>query len=198
MDALELKRLVAACVLACSVAPMVANAADKNLGRIASETEIAGWSINVFPDGSGLPAGKGSVVQGEKVYQNACLACHGAKLEGGIGPALAGGDGSLATASPKKTIGSYWPSASTLFDYTRRAMPFQAHQSLSNEDVYSVTGYILHVNGLMQAGDIVDASTLAAVKMPNRNGSYVDDRPDSKNPRCMSNCAPPTVPNKQP
>ncbi len=188
MDARKSKQWLTAAILACSIAPLAVNAADPSLGRIATEAEIAGWNIDAFPDGKGLPAGKGTVASGERVYQTQCLACHGAKLEGGMGPALVGGAGSLTTEKPLKTVGSYWPYASTLFDYIRRAMPFQAPQSLSNEDVYSVTGYILHVNGLMKADDSVDAKSLTAVKMPNRNGFYVDNRPDAKNPRCMRDC----------
>jgi cytochrome c len=164
-------------------------AADElNLGRDLTAAELAGWDINVFPDGKGLPPGKGTVADGERVYQNACAACHGMKLEGGLGPALTGGKGSLTTMKPLKTVGSYWPYSTTLFDYIRRAMPFQAPQSLSNEDVYSVSGYILYVNGLMKADDIVDAKSLQAVQMPNRNAFYVDNRPDAKSKRCMKDC----------
>ena len=119
---------------------------------------------------------------------NNCLACHGLKLEGGIGPALAGGNGSLTTDKPLKTVGSYWPYATTLFDYIRRAMPFQAPQSLTNDQVYAVTGYVLHVNKLLDANATGDAATLAAIKMPNRDGFFIDDRPDSKAIDCMSNC----------
>lgn len=163
-------------------------AVQPNLGRVASQAEINGWNIDVFPDGTGLPPGTGTVAHGEHVYKNQCLACHGVKLEGGMGPALVGGIGTLSTEKPLKTVGSYWPYASTLFDYIRRAMPFQAPQSLSNEDVYSVVGYILHANGLMPDDTTVNAKSLVAVKMPNRNGFYVDNRPDAKNPRCMQHC----------
>jgi mono/diheme cytochrome c family protein len=168
----------------------VAHAADPNLGRVLTPKELAGWNIDVFPDGTGLPPGKGTVAQGEKVYQAQCVACHGAKLEGGLGPALTGGMGTLKSDKPVKTIGSYWPYAPTVFDYIRRSMPFQAPQTLSNDDVYSVTAYILQVNGIIQKDATMDAKTLPAVKMPNREGFYVDDRPDAKNPRCMQNCSP--------
>lgn len=164
------------------------SAADPQLGRTATAQEVAGWNIDVFPDGKGYPQGRGSVVNGEKIYQNSCASCHGVKLEGGFGPALTGGSGSLTTAKPQKTVGSYWPYASTVFDYIRRSMPFQAPQSLSNDDVYSVTGYILHVNGLMKLEQSVDADSLKAVRMPNRDAFYVDNRPDAKNVRCMSSC----------
>lgn len=188
MDATNSKRWIAAAVFGLGLAASTGNAADKGLGRIVTDTELAAWNIDVFPDGTGLPPGEGSVVKGKAVYENLCLSCHGGKLEGGLGPALTGGSGSLTSAKPLKTVGSYWPYSSTLFDYIRRAMPFQAPQSLSNEDVYSVSGYILHVNGLMAPDALVNAKTLIAVKMPNRNGFYVDNRPDAKNPRCMQHC----------
>ncbi len=175
--------------LFCACAVTFAAAQPKyGLGTQASDTQIASWNIDVAPDGKALPPGSGTVADGEKVYMNSCVACHGLKLEGGVGPALAGGDGSLTTDKPVKTIGSYWPYATTLFDYIRRAMPFQAPQSLSNEQVYAVTGYILHMNKLIEANTTVNASKLAAVKMPNRNGFFVDDRPDSKAVACMTDC----------
>lgn len=188
MDATNAKHWIAAAVFGWGLVASTSNAADKGLGRIVTDAELAAWNIDVFPDGTGLPPGEGSVEKGKAIYANSCLSCHGAKLEGGLGPALTGGAGSLATAKPQKTVGSYWPYSSTLFDYIRRAMPFQAPQSLSNEDVYSVSGYILHMNGLMAPDAIVNAKTLIAVKMPNRNGFYVDNRPDAKNPRCMQHC----------
>ncbi|GID03232.1 c-type cytochrome [Pseudomonas sp. 008] len=175
--------------LLCACAFTFAAAQPKyGLGTHASDTQIAGWNIDVAPDGKALPPGSATVADGEKVYMNSCVACHGLKLEGGVGPALVGGDRSLTTEKPVKTIGSYWPYATTLFDYIRRAMPFQAPQSLSNEQVYAVTGYILHMNKLIEANTTVNASTLAAVKMPNRDGFFVDDRPDSKAVACMTNC----------
>lgn len=158
------------------------------LGRAATEAEVAGWNIDIAPDGKSLPPGGSSVAAGQKVYEAQCASCHGAKLEGGLGPALTGGAGSLTTPKPLKTVQSYWPYATTLFDYTRRAMPFQAPQSLSNDEVYAVTGYVLAFNQLLSPDAQVDAKTLLAVKMPNRDAFYVDDRPDAKNSRCMKNC----------
>jgi len=140
-----------------------------NLGRIATPAEVAAWNIDVFPDGTGYPPGKGSVAAGEKLYQTACLACHGAALQGGgpgLGPALAGGQGSLASDKPVKTIGSYWPYASTLFDYVRRTMPFQAPQSLTNDEVYSLSAWILHKNGILPEDAVVDAAVMTRVRMP--------------------------------
>ncbi|MPS29148.1 c-type cytochrome [Pigmentiphaga sp.] len=181
--------LIAAAIGFCALlVPAASQAGYENLGRHLSKEELAGWDIDVSVDGKGLPRGKGTVVQGEKVYQAMCVACHGVKLEGGLGPALAGGVGSLTTDKPLKTIGSYWPYATTLFDYIRRAMPFQAPQSMSSDDVYSVTAYLLHKNGILPATATVDANSLAKVKMPNRDNFYVDDRPDVKGVRCMKDC----------
>lgn len=176
-----------ALALACT-AVGTAGAAELNLGRVATPTEIAGWDINVFPDGTGLPSGRATVAQGKVSYQDNCASCHGDKLEGGFGPALTGGRGSLTTEKPMKTVGSYWPYPSTLFDYIRRAMPFQAPQSLSNDEVYALTGYILHVNGLMDPDATIDAKSLIALRMPNRDAFYVDDRPDVNASRCMKDC----------
>ncbi|UVL86191.1 cytochrome c [Pseudomonas sp. B21-028] len=175
--------------LLCACALTHASAQPKyGLGTKATEAQIASWNIDVAPDGKALPPGRATVADGEKVYMNSCVSCHGMKLEGGVGPALAGGEGTLTTDKPLKTVGSYWPYATTLFDYIRRAMPFQAPQSLTNEQVYAVTGYVLHMNKLLEANATVDASALAAVKMPNRDGFYTDDRPDSKAVACMSDC----------
>ncbi|ALQ02936.1 cytochrome c [Pseudomonas brassicacearum] len=175
--------------LLCAFALTHASAQSQyGLGTKATEAQIASWNIDVAPDGKALPPGRATVADGEKVYMNSCVSCHGVKLEGGVGPALAGGEGTLTTDKPLKTVGSYWPYATTLFDYIRRAMPFQAPQSLSNEQVYAVTGYILHMNKLLDANATVEASTLVDVKMPNRDGFYTDDRPDSKAVACMSNC----------
>ncbi|GLC94274.1 cytochrome c [Cupriavidus sp. TA19] len=190
----KVKFLVAGIALGSALVTPVAQGREPELGRKVAPQELAGWSITVFADGTGLPEGRGTVAQGKKVYETSCASCHGMKLEGGIGPALAGGKGTLASDKPLKTVGSYWPYASTLFDYIRRAMPFQAPQSLSNNDVYAVSGYILNINGLLPADGTVDAARLKTVKMPNRDGFYVDNRPDVKNPRCMKNCPPPQHP----
>lgn len=160
----------------------------ENLGSHLSEEELAGWSINVFIDGTGLPTGEGTVAQGQEVYQTRCVACHGINLEGGVGPALAGGVDSLTTDKPLKTIGSYWPYATTLFDYIRRTMPFEAPQSLSNEEVYGVTAYLLHMNDILPETATVNADNLASIEMPNHGNFYVDDRPDVQATRCMENC----------
>ena len=158
------------------------------IGRVATPAEIAGWNIDVGGDGRNLPAGRGSVSHGSEVFDQQCAACHGAKGEGGIGDRLVGGQGTLGTPKPVRTVGSYWPYAPTLFDYIRRAMPQNAPQSLSNDDVYAVSAYILNLNGLLPPDATLDARSLAAIRMPNRNMFVGDPRPDVKNRACMSGC----------
>jgi cytochrome c len=158
------------------------------IGRPATPPEVAGWNIDIDRYGNNLPSGSGSVSHGREVFDQQCAACHGAKGEGGVGDRLVGGQGTLATPKPVRTVGSYWPYAPTLFDYIRRAMPQNAPQSLSNEDVYAVSAYVLNLNGLLAADATLDAKTLSAIKMPNRSMFVGDPRPDVKNPACMSGC----------
>src|ERR1700674_3261030 len=158
------------------------------IGRSATPAEVAGWNIDIDRYGNNLPPGSGSVSHGREVFDQQCAACHGAKGEGGIGDQLAGGQGTLATPKPVRTVGSYWPYAPTLFDYIRRAMPQNAPQSLSNADVYAVSAYILNLNGLLPADATLDAKTLSAIKMPNRSAFVSDPRPDVKDPICMTGC----------
>ncbi len=149
------------------------------IGRVASPAQIAGWDIDVRADGEGLPPGHGSVHEGEKIFAEACAACHGDKGEGKPADRLAGGFGTLATASPVRTVGSYWPYASTLFDYIRRAMPFNSPQSLTADQVYAVSAYILYLNNIVTEDTVLDAASLPRVAMPNRNGlTSPDPRPD--------------------
>jgi mono/diheme cytochrome c family protein len=158
------------------------------IGRPATPAEISGWNIDIDRYGNNLPPGSGSVSQGHEIFDQQCAACHGAKGEGGVGDRLVGGQGTLATPKPVRTVGSFWPYAPTLFDYIRRAMPQNAPQSLSNDDVYAVSAYILNLNGLLAADATLDAKTLSAIKMPNRSMFVGDPRPDVKNPECMTNC----------
>ena len=158
------------------------------IGQTATTAEIAGWNIEIGPDGRGLPPGSGSVAHGREVFEQQCAACHGDKGQGAVGDRLVGGQGTLATSKPVKTVGSYWPYAPTLFDYIHRAMPQNAPESLSNEDVYAVSAYILHLNGLLPADAVLDAKTMAAIKMPNRNMFIGDSRPDVKIPACERDC----------
>jgi len=150
------------------------------IGRPATPDEIAGWNIDIGRDGRGLPSGSVSVSHGREIFVQQCAACHGEKAEGAVGDRLAGGQGTLATAKPVRTVGSYWPYAPTLFDYIRRAMPQNAPQSLSNDDVYAVSAYILSLNGIVPADATLDAKSLAAIRMPNRDGFGGDPRPDVK------------------
>ena len=158
------------------------------IGQTATAPEIAGWNIDIDRDGHNLPPASGSVGHGREVYDQQCAACHGAKGEGGIGDQLDGGQGTIATPKPVRTVGSYWPYAPTLFDYIRRAMPQNAPQSLDNNDVYAVSAYILNLNGLLPADATLNGKTLSAIKMPNRNMFVGDPRPDVKNPACMTGC----------
>lgn len=140
------------------------------LGRAATADEVKAWSISIPPSGAGLPTGSGSVQQGAAVYAAKCLACHGDKGTGKPADALVGGKGTLAAADAVRTVGSYWPHATTLFDYVRRAMPTSAPMSLTNDEVYAVTAYVLNLNGIVGADAVMNAQTLPQVSMPNRGG----------------------------
>ena len=150
-----------------------------NVGRPPTPEEIKAWDIAVAPDGGELPAGRGTVARGKVVYVEQCARCHGATAIEGPEMPLVGGQGSLATNKPLKTIGSYWPYATTLFDYINRAMPFDRPTVLNADDVYAVTGYLLNLNGIITEQDVMDAKTLTAVRMPNRDGFVPDPRPES-------------------
>jgi cytochrome c len=155
--------------LALLAAPVPA-ATPYGLGRPARPDEVAGWNIDVAPDGAGLPPGSGDVAQGEAVFAEKCAACHGEKGAGGLADRLVGGQGSLGTAKPIKTVGSYWPYATTAFDYIRRAMPYGAPQSLSPHEVYGVVAYLLWLNNIVPRDAVLDRRSLPRIQMPNRNG----------------------------
>ncbi|WP_019904226.1 cytochrome c [Methylobacterium sp. 77] len=148
------------------------------IGRPALPAILGAWDIDVRADGQGLPAGHGSVREGEALFGARCAACHGALGEGGTADKLAGGQGSLATGKPVRTVGSFWPYATTLFDYIRRAMPYDAPQSLSADETYALSAYVLHLNGILPEGADLDAASLPTVRMPNRDGFTADQRPD--------------------
>jgi S-disulfanyl-L-cysteine oxidoreductase SoxD len=152
------------------VASLVSLAHAYDFGRPATAEEIKLWDIDVRPDGTGLPEGSGTVARGKSVYEENCEACHGPSGQGGIKDRLAGGQGSLATESPVKTVGSYWPYATTLFDYIKRAMPWTSPRTLTDDQVYALTAYILAQNKLIDARQVINAQTLPKVQMPNRNG----------------------------
>jgi cytochrome c len=145
-----------------------------DFGRPATTDEIKLWDIDARPDGKGLPEGSGTVARGKSVYEENCEACHGPNGQGGIKDRLVGGLGSLATANPVKTVGSYWPYATTLFDYIHRAMPYQAPGSLSVDDTYAVAAYILSLNGILPSGGKLDRTSLPTIRMPNRDGFVPD------------------------
>ncbi len=159
-----------------------AMAGQYGIGSTASAADVAKIDIDVRPDGKGAPPGQGTYSQGKEVYANTCAACHGADMAKpvkGTGAApLRGGRGTLASGKPKKTVESYWPYASTLFDYTKRAMPFNAPGSMSDNDIYAVVAYILAEGNIIDKKTTMNAKALGEVKMPNRNGFISDARPD--------------------
>ena len=167
------------------------------IGHAATSEQIAGWDIDVRPDGQGAPPGQGSVKAGEKVYLEKCAACHGEFGESaGRWPQLAQGKGTLASHDPVKTVGSYYPYLSSVVDYIRRAMPFGDAQSLSNDELYAVTAYVLNLNDIVDDKFVLSKATWGQVKMPNQGGFFDDDRKDAEkafwnaNP-CMKDCRPP-------
>jgi cytochrome c len=141
-----------------------------NLGRPLTQEEVKNIDITVFPDGRGLPAGSGSVSAGTKVYVEKCQVCHGEQGKGGPQDQLTGGIGTLASGKPIKTPISYWPSATTIFDYIRRAMPIQSPETLTNDETYAVTAYLLSIDAIVPQNAVLDAKSLPQVKMPNRAG----------------------------
>src|SRR5262249_17689484 len=148
-----------------------ASAQAPQFGQPIAPADIAPWDISITPDGAGLPSGRGSAAQGEAIFAAKCQACHGEKGAGRPNDTLVGGQGSLAAGkTPAKTVGSYWPYATTLFDYSRRAMPFQESKSLTDDEVYAVSAYILNLNGIIGRDDVLDAQSLPKVAMPNRDG----------------------------
>jgi mono/diheme cytochrome c family protein len=149
------------------------------IGRAPSADEEKAWDISVAPSGKELPPGKGTAAEGKEVFARRCQRCHGEAGKGGDESALVGGQGTLTSAKPLKTVGSYWPYATTLFDYIRRAMPLKEPGTLSPDQVYAVSAYILQLNGIIGEGDTMNAETLAKVKMPNRDNFIPDPRPDT-------------------
>ncbi len=158
---------------------MAAHGQKLGAGRAASPDEVKAWDISISAGGSELPAGSGTVTEGREVYDRRCKRCHGDAGKGGDEGALVGGQGSLATPKPLKTVGSFWPRATTLFDYIRRAMPYKNPGSLSDPQVYAVTAYVLNLNGIVGPTDAMNAETLRKVNMPNRDGFIPDARPDT-------------------
>lgn len=146
------------------------------VGREATAEEVASWDVTIGPEGRELPAGSGTAKDGAQVYEVRCKECHGEDGVGGDQAGLVGNPEQLKQAPPIKTVGSYWPYATTLFDYTRRAMPFEDPGTLSADQVYAVTAYVLHLNGLVAEDDVLDRESLPKVVMPNRDGFVRDPR----------------------
>jgi cytochrome c len=171
--------------------PSSSNTSGAAFGRPIAEADLAAWNIDIrTQDGAGLPAGKGDAVGGKVVYGEKCLACHGPDAKGGpVFGTMVGGIGSFKTNVRVLTPGSMYPYAPILFDYIRRAMPMDRPQSLTNDEVYAVSAYLLNLNGLIGPADEMNSKSLAMVKMPNRDGFMVDDRPDTKAIRCMKDCS---------
>ncbi len=174
-----------------------APAADLGVGRPPAPDEIAAWNIDVRPDGKGLPEGHGTAKQGEAIFQERCATCHGEFGEGAARwPELAGGAGTLTSDRPLKTVGSYWPYASTVFDYIRRAMPFGQAQTLSNDELYAVVAYVLNLNDVVTDENLVlDRDSLPKIHLPNEAGFYDDDRETRErafwtDQACMTDCKP--------
>ena len=162
---------LAALAIAATLTSGAVSAAERyGFGRPATPQEIAGWDIDVSPSGAGLPPGQGDVRQGEAIFADKCASCHGAHGEGKPMDRLVGGVGALRDEKPERTVGSFWPYATTLFDYVRRAMPLNAPQSLTPDEVYAVSAYLLFLNGIVPQDMILDADTLAKIRMPNRDG----------------------------
>lgn len=190
-------RSVALAVMLLAAGTSAALSAKLGLGRVATPEEVAAWDIDVRPDGQGLPPGKGTAAQGEEIFQEKCAACHGDFGEGrDRWPALSGGHGSLRADRPDKTVGSFWPYASTLFDYVRRAMPFGDAQSLEPDQIYALTAYVLHLNEVIKDPNFeLNRSNFTSIKMPNEATFYDDDREVTekafwKKSVCMKNCLP--------
>lgn len=187
--ALVLAALLAGCSMAVERAGAPAPAA-LGIGRAPTPLELRGWDIEIRPDGGGLPEGAGSVAQGRALYAAQCAACHGDQGQGGIAPRLVGGVGSLATKRPVRSIGSFWPYATTVYDYIYRAMPLNQPMSLQPDQVYALTAYLLHADAIVGPDAVLDRHTLAAVRMPNRDGFVAadDSQPEVLGERCMRDC----------
>src|SRR5258705_1915019 len=168
-------RKIFALAAALTMAAGVVSAAEMpKFGKPISEGDLKAWDISIAPDGKGLPAGSGTPAQGAAVFAQKCAACHGAHGEGGVSPRLFGGIGTLkAPQQPVQTVGSYWPYATMVFDFVRRAMPWDRPKSLTNDEVYASVAYILSLNGLMKDGEVLNKDTIMKIQMPNRDG-FID------------------------
>lgn len=186
------KVLIATAFVTALATPVLAE--KLGLGRPALPEEIAAWDVAVLPDGTNLPEGSGDVMTGEEIFAEKCASCHGEFAEGlDSWPVLAGGEGSLQDARPVKTVGSYWPYLSTVFDYVHRSMPFGGAQTVTTDETYAITAFLLYSNGLVDDDFVLSKQNFTEVVMPNAQGFYPDDRPDSeyaffKAEPCMAEC----------
>jgi cytochrome c len=165
-------------LVAAGVWPAAAQLPTYGVGRPPTAEEVQAWALTIPPDGQGLPPGSGTAAAGKVIFEERCASCHGEKGEDPKYSRLVGGQGTLATDKPIKTIGSFWQYAPTLWSYIRRAQPFDDPGSLTPDQVYAVTAYLLYLNGIIGEHDVLDAQTLPLVKMPNRDGFVLDPRPD--------------------
>lgn len=189
-----LETALVALVLTAVATPALAG--KMNLGRDATNAEVSAWDTDVRPDGKGLPEGKGTVAEGEVVYAEKCASCHGDFGEGiDRWPVLAGGQGSLQSERPVKTIGSFWPYLSTVFDYVNRAMPFGHASSLQADEVYAITAYLLNLNDIVDADFELSKQNFVTIRLPNEANFIEDQRPDTPvlatgAEPCMKDCKP--------
>lgn len=185
--------LVGICAIAVGMPALAAKSKVQtgkyNVGQVPSTAEIAGWDIDVRPDGQGLPVGEGSVEVGEAIYEEKCSLCHGSFGEGVDGyPIIAGGEDSLTDMRPLKTVGSYWRFSSTLWDYINRTMPFNEPESLNADEVFALVAYVLYLNDLVEDDFVLNEQNLTDIHLPNETNFVADPRPDVFNHRCMSDC----------
>jgi len=175
------KSSAAVLVLLAGARWLLAQSPKYGVGQPPTADQIRDLGIAIAPDGGGLPEGSGTVAAGREVFMARCARCHGDQGQGDVGPRLVGGQGTLATARPIKTVGSFWPYATTVWDYINRAMPFDQPGSLKPPEVYALVAYVLNLNGIIGAAGVMDATSLPKVKMPNRDGFVGDPRPDVGN-----------------
>lgn len=168
MSTREVRRRAALLAASLLSAPVLAD--GPGLGVPIAESEIGAWNLTVFPSGANLPPGGGTAEEGAPIYAEKCALCHGVAGEGGIAAGLVGGEPLTTGIDVRKTVKNFWPSATTLFDFTRRQMPWQQPRTLSDDEVYALTAYILALNGLIGESREMNAETLPAVRMPNRDG----------------------------
>ena len=168
----------AALLLLVPAATLSAQSPRYGVGRPPTPDEIRSLGSAIAPDGTGLPSGSGTVAAGRELFEKQCARCHGPTGEGAVGARLVGGQGTLPTPRPLKTVGSFWPYATTLWDYVNRAMPFDRPGLLTPPEVYAAVAFVLNLNGIIQEGQAMDATSLPKVKMPNRDGFVPDSRPD--------------------